>query len=228
MQTMYPPQNNGPRTQLTAAINAAATSITVEDASILPPAPNILSLGGAENTELVKCVSITGNILTVERGFNGTTAKTWDAETYIYRGIQAQDVSALQANVTEVDGKADSHALRHARTGNDPLTPEDIGAMSEDATPTPASHAASHASSGADPTSFQWLKTLSADGWVNGSQDILIPVTSANTLFIGGVSDDDAEAISTAKMSVIHITGGIRFTAENAPSDDINLKISAV
>lgn len=147
LQTMYPPQNNGIRTQISAVINAAATSITVEDASVLPAPPNVLSIGGGDDTELVKLVSVTGNILTVERGFNGTTAKAWDAETKIYRGIQAQDVSALQANVNTVNGKADAHASRHGTGGDDALTPAAIGAA---ASADFSAHASRHASSGAD------------------------------------------------------------------------------
>lgn len=228
MQTMYPPQNNGTRTQLTVAINAAATSITVEDASVLPAAPNVLSLGGGDDTELVRLISTTGNILTVERGFNGTIAKSWDVDTYIYRGITAQDVSALQANVNEVDGKADSHAGRHAENGADPLTPSDIGAMPDDATPTPAAHASSHGTGGADPVAFKWNKTLTVAGWVGGVQDVSVPVTSANVVFIQGVSDADKKAFANAEITVAHITGGLRFTATNIPSDDIDLNIAAV
>lgn len=227
MQTMYPPQNNGPRTQLTAAINAAATSITVEDASVLPATPNILSLGGGDDTELVKCVAITGNILTVERGFNETTPKAWDIDTYIYRGIQAQDVSALQANVAEVDGKADSHARRHVHDGPDPLTPEDIGAMPEDATPTPDAHAASHGSGGTDPIVRMWERTLTAAGWNEGVQNLSLPVTEANVVLIQGASKDAKTAFASAEIEVTHITGGLRFTATNTPDEDIDINIAA-
>ena len=228
MQTMYAPQNNGLRTQITTAINAAATSITVEDSSVLPSPPNVLSLGGEDDTELVKLVSITGNILTVERGFNGTTPKSWDIDTYIYRGITAQDVSALQNNVNEVDGKADSHAARHGQNGADPLSASDIGAMAEDATPTPASHAASHGSGGADPVAFKWERTLTVAGWTGGVQDLSLPVTSANIVLIQGASDDDKEAFANAQISVSHITGGLRFTSASVPSVAIDLNIAAV
>lgn len=228
LQTMYPPQNNGISTELTSSINAAATSITVVDASVLPAPPNVLSLGGGDDTELVKFVSVTGNILTVERGFNGTTAKAWDAETKIYRGIQAQDVSALQANVNTVNGKADAHASRHGTGGADPISPSDIGAMDASATPTPESHAASHGTGGADPVVRMWNKTLLAASWSGGSQDISLPVTSANVVFIEGATDDDMTALANAKMSIIHITGGFRFTATNTPTDDIDLIISAI
>ena len=45
LTTMYAPQNNGPHTALAEAINAAQTDITVVDASVLPAAPNVLTIG---------------------------------------------------------------------------------------------------------------------------------------------------------------------------------------
>lgn len=101
METMYAPQNNGPHTLLTGAINSAVTSVTVEDASVLPDAPNVLTIGLDEDAELVLMHSKTGNILAVERGFNGTTPKEWRIGDWVYRAITAQDISALQANVQE-------------------------------------------------------------------------------------------------------------------------------
>lgn len=98
--TMYKPQNNGPHTTLAAIINASQTSITVEDSSVLPPdLPNVLTIGTEEDAELVKVTSISGNILAVERGYNNTTAKQWDAGAWIYRAITAQDIEALQERV---------------------------------------------------------------------------------------------------------------------------------
>lgn len=102
MGTMYKPQNNGPHTELAATINAGQTSITVTNASVLPEAPNVLTIGTEEDAELVEVQSITGNILTVQRGFNGTTAKAWDAGTWIYRGITAQDIEELQERTKKI------------------------------------------------------------------------------------------------------------------------------
>lgn len=96
MGAMYEPQNNGPHTLLADTINDSQTSITVADATILPAAPNVLTIGTEEDAELVLVESKTGNILTVQRGFNGTTPKAWDAETWIYRAITAQDIQELQ------------------------------------------------------------------------------------------------------------------------------------
>ena len=102
MGEMYKPQNNGPHTMLAATINASQVSITVENASILPDAPNVLTIGTDEDAELVKLESKTGNILSVTRGFNGTTPKEWDSGVWIYRAITAQDIEELQERTKKI------------------------------------------------------------------------------------------------------------------------------
>ena len=101
IETMYPPQNNSPHTTLTGDINASVTSITVDNSALLPSEPNVLTIGLGEDAELVLLQSKSGNILTVQRGYNGTTAKSWNSGDWVYRGITAQDVSALQNNMQE-------------------------------------------------------------------------------------------------------------------------------
>lgn len=102
MAVMYAPQNNSPKTQLTDDINSSAGTMTVSDASVLPDTPNVLTLGTGEDAELVLATNITGNIVSITRGFNGTTAKAWPKDTYTYRAITAQDISALQANIVAI------------------------------------------------------------------------------------------------------------------------------
>ena len=108
--TMYPPQNNSPYTTLEAAIGAGETSVTVADASVLPEAPNLLTIGTEENAEVVLMTAKTGNILTVQRGVYGTTAGEWGQSERIYRAITAKDLGDLQDNVkalkTETEQKA--------------------------------------------------------------------------------------------------------------------------
>lgn len=111
LTTMYAPQNNGPHTALAETINAAQTDITVVDASVLPDAHNVLTIGTGEDAELVLMSAKTGNILTVTRGYNGTTAKSWEADEWVYRAITAQDVGALQANINAINaGKVDAES----------------------------------------------------------------------------------------------------------------------
>lgn len=124
LTTMYAPQNNGPHTALAETINAAQTDITVADASILPTAPNVLTIGTGEDAELVLMSAKTGNIITVTRGYNGTAAKSWETDEWVYRAITAQDVSALQANVNAINaGKVDAESGKGLST-NDYTTSE--------------------------------------------------------------------------------------------------------
>ena len=119
LTTMYAPQNNGPHTALAETINAAQTDITVADASILPTAPNVLTIGTGEDAELVLMSAKTGNIITVTRGYNGTAAKSWETDEWVYRAITAQDVSALQANVNAINaGKVDAESGKGLSTND--------------------------------------------------------------------------------------------------------------
>lgn len=101
MITMYAPQNNSPQTALAEALGSGGTTITVEDASVLPAAPNVLTIGTTETAELVLCTNITENILTVERGFNGTTPQAWGIGAPVYRAVTAYDIGSLQDNLRE-------------------------------------------------------------------------------------------------------------------------------
>lgn len=124
LTTMYAPQNNGPHTALAETINAAQTDITVVDASVLPDAPNLLTIGTGEDAELVLMSAKTGNIITVTRRYNGTAAKSWETDEWVYRAITAQDVSALQANVNAINtGKVDAESGKGLST-NDYTTSE--------------------------------------------------------------------------------------------------------
>ena len=116
MQSMFPPSNNGPVTTLAAALGAAETTMELEDVSKLPAAPNVLTIGSSEDAELVRYTSVTGNYLAIERGFNGTVAKAWEAGTRVGRYITAQDISALQRNITELDEEKAENEHTHEIT----------------------------------------------------------------------------------------------------------------
>lgn len=65
---MYPAQANSPETSLSGALTAAGTTVSVMDGSVLPDAPNLLTIGAGGNTaETVLMTAKDGNTLTVER-----------------------------------------------------------------------------------------------------------------------------------------------------------------
>ena len=110
--TMYPAQANSPETSLSGALTAAGTTINVVDGSVLPEAPNLLTIGADGSTaETVLMTAKNGNVLTVTRAQNGTTARAWSAGDVIARYFTAADQTALQENIKKLnEGKAEKAA----------------------------------------------------------------------------------------------------------------------
>ena len=75
---------NGYKTALTASVTAAATSITVADASRLALAAGefyLMTLYKNTAFEIVKVTAVVGNTLTIERAQENSTAQAWAAGT---------------------------------------------------------------------------------------------------------------------------------------------------
>ena len=107
--TMYPAQANSPETSLSGALTAAGTTVNVVDGSVLPEAPNLLTIGADGPTaETVLMTAKNGNALTVTRAQNGTTARAWSAGDVIARYFTAADQTAIQENIKKLnEGKAE-------------------------------------------------------------------------------------------------------------------------
>ena len=107
--TMYPAQANSPETSLSGALTAAGTTVNVVDGSVLPEAPNLLTIGADGSTaETVLMTAKSGNVLTVTRAQNGTTARAWSAGDVIARYFTAADQTAIQENIKKLnEGKAE-------------------------------------------------------------------------------------------------------------------------
>ena len=110
--TMYPAQANSPETSLSGALTAAGTTVNVVDGSVLPEAPNLLTIGADGSTaETVLMTAKSGNVLTVTRAQNGTTARAWSAGDVIARYFTAADQTAMQENIKKLNqGKAEKPA----------------------------------------------------------------------------------------------------------------------
>ena len=101
---MYPPQANTPETSLSGALTAAGTTVNVVDGTMLPDAPNLLTIGADGSTaETVLMTAKNGNVLTVVRGQDGTTARAWSAGDVIGRYFTAADQKAMQDNITTLN-----------------------------------------------------------------------------------------------------------------------------
>jgi hypothetical protein len=110
--TMYPAQANTPETSLSGALTAAGTTVNVVDGTVLPDAPNLLTIGADGSTaETVLMTAKNGNALTVVRAQDGTTARAWSAGDVIGRYFTASDQTALQTNITRLNnGKVEKVA----------------------------------------------------------------------------------------------------------------------
>ena len=101
---MYPPQANTPETSLSGALTAAGTTVNVVDGTMLPDAPNLLTIGADGSTaETVLMTEKSGNVLTVVRGQDGTTARAWSAGDVIGRYFTAAAQKARQDNSTALN-----------------------------------------------------------------------------------------------------------------------------
>jgi hypothetical protein len=100
LTAMYAGQANSPPAHLLNDVSSDATSVSVDDGSILPSAPMWLTIGAeSADAETVLLTGKTGNTLTVTRGQQGTVAKTWPSGTKVQRCFTAHDHNALIANI---------------------------------------------------------------------------------------------------------------------------------
>ena len=103
ISTMYPAMPGSPVTSLTSGIAADATSMTLDDASVLPSAPNICVLGSDSSAEIVSYTNITGNVVSgLVRGLGGTTASAWASNTAVARNITSLDHDTFIGNINDL------------------------------------------------------------------------------------------------------------------------------
>lgn len=102
-KTMYAGINNSPQTTLAAQITAAAQSIAVASVDVFPAAPNLATIGTGDDAEVIQYNAISDGKLTgCVRGYGGTTAKVWSADTVIYRGFTLVDYNNLKDNIDDL------------------------------------------------------------------------------------------------------------------------------
>lgn len=116
LSTMYSAKSNSPETTIAIGISAADTTITLVDATVLPPAPNICTLGDNENAEVISYTTITGNVLSgIVRGISGTTASVWPVGTIVARDFTSYDHDTFIGNINDLNTrKADTSDVTDA------------------------------------------------------------------------------------------------------------------
>lgn len=120
MEIMYGGINNSVPTRLMSSISAAQDDVTLEDASVLPDAPNLLTMSMEDTAEVLLYTQKDGNILRgCTRGFGGTVAQAWPLGTLCYRAFTAEDYGRLIRNVEALEAaKVDTADLGTAAYAN--------------------------------------------------------------------------------------------------------------
>lgn len=111
--TMYPAKNNSPVTTLTAALESSGTVMTLDDATVLPAAPNLAVIGNSESAEIVLYTAINGTNVTIVRGQNGTIAGTWSVGTPVARNITALDHEIFRENILDLESRKTDSGHTH-------------------------------------------------------------------------------------------------------------------
>lgn len=120
---MYTAKPNSPQTTLAADIAADTTTIVLADASVLPPAPNLATIGTDQNAEVIYYGSLSGNTISdILRGQSGTTASAWGSGAPVARYFTSYDYEAFRSNIQELDtnlgGKQDTLTFDSTPTAN--------------------------------------------------------------------------------------------------------------
>ncbi|HLS53476.1 MAG TPA: hypothetical protein VK031_05860, partial [Tissierellaceae bacterium] len=91
MAELYKGIEGSPITYLTSDISASQTTISIDDDSALPDAPNICTIGYGEHLETIKYETKSNGVLqNVTRGIEGTP-RSWQAGTEVARFFTAYD-----------------------------------------------------------------------------------------------------------------------------------------
>ncbi len=126
--TMYPAQPDSPDFELATDITTTGqTSITFLDLTGILAAPNTLTIrqGDSDTTPetVYYATYVSGNTLTVTRGYGGTTAKTFTAGAMACRAHTAFDHNTFRSNildlVSSISGFAVDTAVFHKATAGE-------------------------------------------------------------------------------------------------------------
>ena len=218
---MFPAVANSPATELTAALTDIATTVSLLDASKLPDAPNIATIGVDESAETIKYTGKSGNDLTgVTRGFSGTTAKAWLTGVPAARYFTAYDADALRENVAEVN----------TQLADITLNLRDFGLNGVDDTPAyVAAHAALPADGGtilvpnmSKVTGFTFTKTVKLRGYGQSFSG-----TTGPTIITSGVIELAGEGSSLMDCNIIAAEGyeGTLYAATGGSAYGENLQL---
>ena len=115
MAELYKGIEGSPITYLAADISANQTTISIDDDSALPDAPNICTIGYGENLETIKYESKSNGVLQgVTRGIEGTP-RAWPSGTEVARFFTAYDHLAIIDGIAENADSLTTHLAESAK-----------------------------------------------------------------------------------------------------------------
>jgi|SRR5690625_1848623 len=94
---MFVNASNNAVAKLSSNINSSQTSLTVDDASIFPDAPFLITV----NEEIMRVTSLSGNTLTVQRGREETSASSHNAGSNVENNFTAGTYRTLVDEVNK-------------------------------------------------------------------------------------------------------------------------------
>lgn len=113
MKQMFKGANNSRETALYQGITAQDTTIRLLTVAGLPPAPNIATIGTDDDAEVIYYGGVSGTSLTgCVRGFGGTVAKDWLAETIVARCFTCYDHDTFVENILELQSDIRKYGVK--------------------------------------------------------------------------------------------------------------------
>src|SRR5690625_4075924 len=115
---MFVNASNNAVAKLSSNINSSQTSLTVDDASIFPDAPFLITV----NEEIMRVTRVSGNSLTVQRGREGTGASSHNAGSNVENNFTAGTYQALvdeikalkqQSGIAEMGENSNGQYIRY-------------------------------------------------------------------------------------------------------------------
>lgn len=99
---MFVNASNNAVAKLSSNINSSQTSLTVDDASMFPDTPFLVTVNNnRHNMEIMEVSNVSSNTLTVKRAQEGTTAQAHEAGSIVENNFTAGTYQALVEEIKE-------------------------------------------------------------------------------------------------------------------------------
>src|SRR5690625_2352933 len=111
---MFVNASNNAVAKLSSNINSSQTSLTVDDASIFPDAPFLITV----NEEIMRVTNVSSNTLTVQRGREGTSASSHNVGSNVENNFTAGTYQALVEEIKALKQQSGIAEMGENENGN--------------------------------------------------------------------------------------------------------------